>query len=654
MTVLAGRYVLLEQVGEGGMSVVFRARDRTLERDVAVKLLRPFVAADAELRQRFRREARMLAGLNDGHIVRVFDYADDGEQAFLVMEYVEGANLADSTFARLPLALGEAAAYAAPVAQALAYAHAHGVVHRDLTPANILIERESGRVLTSDFGLARVARSAGSLTAPGVLIGTPEYWSPEQALGRESDGATDLYALGCILFLLLSGRLPFEGADRLAVGLRRAHEDAPSLATRAAASTDAVRLVDSLLVREAALRPDAAAAAAALAALADGATARPAAAAALAAARAPTLALASEQQTARLAATTPSAVAAGLPVESVAAPSSTRQPRRRLVAGLALGATAILTGALWLLANELRTPALRAPNVVALRESEARARIDRLLPGASVSVSRAYSTRFPAGRVIRQRPGARERLWSGARIELVVSRGTPYASVPALAGRLAAAARASLERQGFRGRYRWTPSWTTRRGAVIDLRPAPGTLLRRPARVTILVASGYPRAVVPYVQDIDVAVAQTQLAAKHLRTHVVYRLARSVPADQVLRQLPPAGATVYSGTRIRLTVARPPRWVTVFSRSGTDLYLSAAFVVPQRWRIRYRLAAGFLSSPLARVTWARDGDLFADGSFLATSRGAHTYAVADGAGTYRLAITPYAGTSWTVEIDALE
>ena len=137
-------------------------------------------------RRRFEREARTLAGLANEHIVRVHDYVDDGAQAFLVMEYVDGRNLADTTFARLPLGVGEAAWYAAPVAEALAYAHAKGVVHRDLTPANILVEHETGRVVTTDFGLARVARSGGSLTTVGMLVGTPEYWSPEQALGRET------------------------------------------------------------------------------------------------------------------------------------------------------------------------------------------------------------------------------------------------------------------------------------------------------------------------------------------------------------------------------------------------------------------------------------------------------------------------------------
>ena len=265
VTTLVGRYRLLDLVGEGGMGVVWRAHDRTLGRDVAIKLLRPIVASDGQHRRRFEREARTLAGLANEHIVRVHDYVDDGEQAFLVMEYVDGRNLADTTFARLPLDVGEAAWYAASVAEALAYAHAKNVVHRDLTPANILVEQETGRVVTTDFGLARVARSGGSLTAAGTLIGTPEYWSPEQALGRDTGTASDLYALGCILYLLVGGRLPFDGDDRLAVGLRRAHEQAPSLTTLSpevpAAAAD---LVNSLLCADPGERPDAAATAASL------------------------------------------------------------------------------------------------------------------------------------------------------------------------------------------------------------------------------------------------------------------------------------------------------------------------------------------------------------------------------------------------------
>src|SRR5262249_23495292 len=184
------------------------------------------------------------------------------EDAFLVMEFVNGRSLARATFARLPLSWNEASSYARAVCEALAYAHAKGVIHRDLTPSNILIESESGRVVTTDFWLARIARGSGSATTIGVLLGTPEYWAPEQALGRDADAAADMYALGCIVFQLLSDRLPFEGEDRLAVGLRRAHEDAPSLRAYAPrAPQPAVSFLDSLLCRDPSQRPDALAAA---------------------------------------------------------------------------------------------------------------------------------------------------------------------------------------------------------------------------------------------------------------------------------------------------------------------------------------------------------------------------------------------------------
>jgi len=658
--VLAGRYELLEQVGEGGVGVVWRARDTRLERDVAIKLLRPAVADEAEQRRRFDREARTLAGLSSDHIVRVFDYVGTGEQSFLVMEYVDGGNLAQATFGRLPLSVAEAAAYTSPVAHALAYAHGRGVVHRDLTPANILIERGSGRVLTGDFGLARIARSAGSLTVTGVLIGTPEYWSPEQALGRGNDVAGDLYALGCILFLLLSGRLPFEDDDRLALGLRRAHENAPSLRERRPdAPADVVALVDSLLAREPARRPDASTAATALEALAAGDGLHPLTLAP--ASLAPTLALASEKPTvsgAAAAAATfkvhpePPQLAPAAP----AVPPRVRQRRSYRRLGIACAwVGAALTGLL-VLTGEPGAAGPPAPNLVSLPENVARAQIVRLVPGAAVSTTAAYSTRIAAGRVISQHPKAAARLRSDAHVQLVVSKGTPYAPVPGVTvGETPAAARSTLARSGFRSRNRFTPSWTVRKGAVIELRPGSGTRLHRPATVRIVIASGYPRAVVPNVENGDLAAAQSQLASKHLRYRVVYRLTQDTTPNLVLGQIPAAGATVYSGTTVRLTVSRTLRWVRVLAQSGSDSFESDPFTVPRHWRIRYRLAPGAFGPALAQLSWAREGDLFGGNGFVADSpNGTRTYAVADGAGTYRLAVSPYAGTGWYVEVDALE
>ena len=631
---LAERYELVEQVGAGGMGVVWRAHDRKLGRDVAIKLLHSFVADDPEQRWRFEREARTLAGLASEHIVRIYDYVDTGEQAFLVMEYIDGGNLAEATFGQLPLGTAEAAWYARPVADALACAHGSGVVHRDLTPANILIERETARVVTTDFGLAQVARSSGSLTGTGVLIGTPEYWSPEQAMGREQEAASDMYALGCILYLLVSGRLPFEGGDRLAVGLRRAHEDAPSLAV----PDPVAALVDSMLSRDPSRRPEAAAVSATLAGL------LPHSPPTLAGRRGPSAAEPTQLLPAN---------ALTLPVRSK--PPRPRRRRRRRALSAALAAVAAVVAGLIAAAELLDSP-LRVPNVVAQPEGVARAQILRALPDARVTVVRAYSDRVRLGRVIGQRPGPRSSVESAAHVTLTISKGSPFAEVPAVAGLPAAEARAALVRAGFAGRYRYTPSWTIRKGRVIELRPPRGTRLRRPAAVRLFVASGYPRALVPDVRQLGLGSAQQQLAAKHLGYQVVYRLDESVPANQVLGQSPAAGTTVYSGARVRLTVARTQRWVKVFADTGSDAYQSDSFTVPDRWRIRYRLTPASLFYPaLAQFSWARPGQPFGDGGFFANgSHGLAVYPVHDGAGSYRLGISPYAGTAWYVEVDAFK
>jgi serine/threonine-protein kinase len=666
MTALVGRYRLLDLLGEGGMGVVWRAHDHTLGRDVAIKLLRPIVASDAQQRRRFEREARTLAVLANENIVRVHDFVDDGEQAFLVMEFVDGRNLADTTVARLPLDVGEAAWYAASVAKALAYAHAKGVVHRDLTPANILVEHETGRVVTTDFGLARVARTGGSLTTVGMLVGTPEYWSPEQARGGETGTATDLYALGCILYLLLGGRLPFEGDDRLAVGLRRAHEQPPSLTT---VVTDlpaaAAELVDSLLSSDPGGRPDAVTTAASLSNMA-------------AAPQWPARPVEREHgapsvvtfgyPTARLEDAWPTVADASAPAEPPAlwpSPASSlrfdgpsvrrlwESPRRRLLVLSGVAAAGLVGAAVAMHLHE--GPVRRVPEVVSLRPSAARAQILQSLPGANVSVRWVYSTRVSSGRVISQHPAARTSVGGGGDVRLTVSKGTPFAAVPAVrVGASAPAAKRTLARAGFRARLHYTPSWTVRKGAVIELRPGAGVRLRRPATVRIVLASGYPRSVVPPVLNADLASAQSMLNAKHLRSQIVYRLMPNGPVNQVVGQIPSAGAIVYSGSRIRLTVARPHRWVNLFRWSGTDRFHSHPFTVPARWRIRYRLAAEASLPALAQFSWLPADEPLAGHGFVATDTGSRSYVVPDGAGTYSLAVNPLAGTSWSVELDAFE
>lgn len=208
---LAGRYSLERELGRGGMGVVYLAREVRLDRPVALKLLPSTYAAQPSLRERFLREARTAARLSHPHIVPIHAVDEAGAFVFIVMAYVEGETLEERIRARAPLPATEAARILREVAWALAYAHAQGVVHRDVKPANILLEAGSGRALVSDFGIAHVS-DAPSLTSGSEVLGTAEYMSPEQASGEAVDGRSDLYALGVVGYYMLSGRVPIEGS----------------------------------------------------------------------------------------------------------------------------------------------------------------------------------------------------------------------------------------------------------------------------------------------------------------------------------------------------------------------------------------------------------------------------------------------------------
>jgi serine/threonine-protein kinase len=204
---VAGRYSLERELGRGGMGVVYLAREVRLDRPVAIKLLPPELAAQQPLRDRFMREARTAARLSHPYIVPIHSVDEIGGFVFYVMAYVDGETLAQRVAARGPRPPEEVTRILREVAWALAYAHAQGIVHRDVKPANILIEHGNERAMVTDFGIARAAQ--GGETAVGEVLGTPEYMSPEQAAGEALDGRSDLYALGIVGFFALTGELPF-------------------------------------------------------------------------------------------------------------------------------------------------------------------------------------------------------------------------------------------------------------------------------------------------------------------------------------------------------------------------------------------------------------------------------------------------------------
>src|SRR5690348_9480853 len=226
-TTLNGRYRLEDRIGAGGMSTVYRATDETLQRTVAIKLMNREIATDSDQLERFRREARAVAQLSHPHIVGVIDYGEDDGRPYIVFEYVEGETLKERIRRSGRLPITEAVAYAIEIARALGTAHARHIVHRDVKPQNVLVDEE-GSAKVTDFGIARSLDEDG-LTADGRVLGTTDYVSPEQALGHDVNGQSDIYSLGVVLYEMLTGDVPFHGENQVSVAMKHVREDLPDV-----------------------------------------------------------------------------------------------------------------------------------------------------------------------------------------------------------------------------------------------------------------------------------------------------------------------------------------------------------------------------------------------------------------------------------------
>src|SRR5205085_2728979 len=229
-----GRYSIERELGRGGMGVVVLARDLALDRPVAIKVLPITLARQPALRERFLREARTAAGLSHPNVVPIHTVEEHDDVVFFVMGFVDGETLARRVARLGPMTPADATRLVQDVAWALAYAHGRGIVHRDIKPDNILLDRATGRALVTDFGIARVADATRALTVDGQVMGTAQFMSPEQAAGEPVDGRSDLYALGVVGFFALTGTLPFEAESVTALLAMQVTRPAPPIASRRA------------------------------------------------------------------------------------------------------------------------------------------------------------------------------------------------------------------------------------------------------------------------------------------------------------------------------------------------------------------------------------------------------------------------------------
>jgi serine/threonine protein kinase len=219
-----GRYKLLVDIGQGGMSTVYKARDLDTKKEVAVKVLTPYVAQEPKFRERFDREIRLLKDLEHAHIVPVLNYGEDEGITYIVMPFYSGGTLQD----RIDdggLGLDEVGRFMEELTGALQYAHDKGIVHRDIKPSNVLVDKD-GQAMLSDFGFAYVSETSHSLTG-SVLIGTPAFMSPEQCRGEEINARSDQYSLGAVLYQLTTGRLPFDGDTPMSVVIKHINDPLP-------------------------------------------------------------------------------------------------------------------------------------------------------------------------------------------------------------------------------------------------------------------------------------------------------------------------------------------------------------------------------------------------------------------------------------------
>ena len=250
---LADEYDILEELGRGGMAVVFRARERALDRDVAIKVLPRTLAFDAALVERFQREARIAAALEHPHIVPIHRVGRAGDTIFFVMKHVKGGSLADRLRERHHLPAEEIHKILVEVGGALAYAAERGVVHRDIKPENSLFD-ESGRALVTDFGIAR-STDATAMTRAGTSVGTPRYMSPEQARGKTVDGRSDIYSLGVVAYECLTGRAPFEGSDHYSLMYAHVSQPIPAPALDTPEERTVFGVLEKMLRKEPGDRP---------------------------------------------------------------------------------------------------------------------------------------------------------------------------------------------------------------------------------------------------------------------------------------------------------------------------------------------------------------------------------------------------------------
>ncbi|MDQ1711289.1 MAG: eukaryotic-like serine/threonine-protein kinase [Frankiaceae bacterium] len=544
--VLDGRYRLDARIARGGMATVYSAFDLRLDRPVAVKVMHASLAEDEAFVERFRREARSAARLSHPNVVAIYDQGEDAGRVYLVMEHVTGTTLRALLREHGALSPQQALDVADGVLTALAAAHAAGLVHRDVKPENVLVTPD-GSVKVADFGLARAIEASHYTVADGTLLGTVAYLAPEQVASGAADPRADLYALGVVLFEMLTGQVPYSGGTPLAVAYRHVNEDVPDPAGAPRAVANVVRAATRRDLDERYADAQAMLSAVRRARSALGST---------------DTAVVHLDEAPTLVTMLPPAPAA-TKQQKEPKQKRPRRGRRRGLVFTAIAVTLLLVAGVagWRMASAEQYA--RAPRLLDLSLAAATKAAETA--GLTVGTGAPeYSDTVAAGRVARQEPGPDTRLKRGAAIVLHVSRGVRMVAVPDVRGKTEAVARAQL-RSAELSVTRVTRRYdeTVAKDLVVETSPAPATQLRHGSSVALTVSDGPAPVTVPDVRLRALADAQRLLRDAGLKYTATTEFSDTVANGAVIDQTPAAARSVPRGTTVALRVSKGPETVRV-------------------------------------------------------------------------------------------
>ncbi len=556
--VFSERYEILRHIARGGMAEVYLARDLMLDRKVALKVLFPELSTDRSFVERFRREAKAAANLSHPNIVPIYDWGEADDTYFIVMEYVDGRPLSSLIRAEGPLLADRAAVIGAAVANALAFAHRNGVIHRDVKPGNVLLDT-NGHVKVTDFGIARAGNTDENLTQTGAVMGTATYFSPEQAQGQSVDARSDVYSLGVMLYEMVTGRPPFSGDSAVSIAYKHVREQPPTPREVNSAIPPAFeKIILQAMAKDPSDRyPGAEELRADLLRYRQGRNVMAVPPAVVAPAQA-----AGETRAVPVASDGGTRLAPAAVVEEVG-PAPEPPPQRKTSAYVILlfVMLAALILLLFLLGRTLgvfgRDSAERiaVPSVIGQTADQA----DRMLTDLGFQVERRLENHEAQANVVfAQDPPPDTRLDKGDRVIIRISQGPATVPVPNVVGQAEDDARAELTRAGFMVATETQPDDRSPAGRVIRQEPRASTPAAKGSTVTLTVSTGREKVQVPSVVGKDAQAAAAELTRAGLRVNSTQELSTSMEAGRVIRTDPSGGIEVNKGTVVTMVVSSGP------------------------------------------------------------------------------------------------